>query len=62
MTLEAGSNKEKAAAIARDVTVAAASALDKSALMQSEAGDLYTSNLVKLYEAIHAAALKSITG
>ena len=49
--------KVKAAAIARDVTVAFAGTHQNP---NPNNADLYSANLVKVYDAIHAAALESI--
>ena len=60
MPLETGTNKERAATIARDVTVAVAEAMHNPTLGTPQSAAAYAEGLVKIYEAIHAAALKSI--
>jgi hypothetical protein len=60
MPLETGTNKERAATIARDVTVAVAGAMQNPTLGTPQSAATFAEGLVKVYEAIHAAALKSI--
>jgi hypothetical protein len=60
MPLETGNDKEKAATIARDVTVAVAGAMQNPTLGTPQSAATFAEGLVKVYDAIHAAALKSI--
>ena len=58
MSFEANDDpKVKAAAVARDVTVAFAGSFQNS---NANAADSLAACLVKVYDAIHAAALKSM--
>jgi hypothetical protein len=52
--------KKRAATIARDVTVAVAGAMQNPTLGTPQSAATFAEGLVKVYEAIHAAALKSI--
>lgn len=56
--LESGNVEDKAAAIARDITVAVASTLDKPPIANQETAQRYGEGLVHIYEMVFAAARK----
>ena len=59
--LEKGSVEEKAAAIARDITVAVASTLDKPPIENPETAQKYGEGLVHIYAMVFAAARNLLT-
>ncbi|MCI0557819.1 MAG: hypothetical protein MN733_04935, partial [Nitrososphaera sp.] len=58
--LEQGSPKQQAAAIARDITVAIASTLEKPSIDIQASAENYAKGIAKVYETAFAAAFKSI--
>jgi len=60
LQLENGSPKEQAAAIARDIAVAVASTLGKTAIYDRASAEKYANVIAQVYETMFAAALKSI--